>query len=91
MCNLLEYSNNYCTTSGSLWNSYRNEVNDDENKNDNANNRINNIKTKTNKSFGYKTKIIGGALADNNTLNEIVVAPLKYLSYFLEISRFTTN
>ena len=35
--NLLEYSDNYCVTSGSLWNYYRDEINYDKN----ANNRIN--------------------------------------------------
>ena len=33
MYNLLEYSDNYSTTSGSLWNHYRDEVNDDANEN----------------------------------------------------------
>ena len=32
-------------TSGSLWNYYRDEVNDAANENDNANNKINNNKT----------------------------------------------
>ena len=50
--NLLEYSDNYSMTSGSLWNYYRDEVNDDENENDNANNnRINNIKIITSQFF----------------------------------------
>ena len=30
MYNLLEYSDNYSMASGSLWNYYRDEVNDDE-------------------------------------------------------------
>ena len=38
-------------------------------KNDNANNRINSNKTITNKTFKYKTKMIGGTPNDNNTLN----------------------
>ena len=38
-------------------------------KNDNANNRINSNKTMTNKTFKYKTKMIGGTPNDNNTLN----------------------
>ena len=33
MHNLLEYSDNYSITSGSLWNYYRDEVNDDSNEN----------------------------------------------------------
>ena len=41
--NLLEYRNNYSMTSRSLWNSYREEVNDSANENDDANDfRINN-------------------------------------------------
>ena len=56
MYNLLEYSDKYSITSESLWNYYRDEVNDDENENDNANNRINNNKAITSKSFKYKTK-----------------------------------
>ena len=51
MYNSLEYSHNYSMTSGSLWNYYIDEVNDDENEHDNANNRINNNKTITSKSF----------------------------------------
>ena len=31
--NLLEYSDNNSMASGSLWNSYRDKVNDDENEN----------------------------------------------------------
>ena len=40
MYNLLEYSNNYSMASGSLWNYYRDEVNDDGNEIDNNKNRI---------------------------------------------------
>ena len=43
--NLLEYSDNYSMTSGSSWNYYRDEINDDENENYNANNRRNDVKT----------------------------------------------
>ena len=42
MCNLLEYSDNYSVTSGSLWNYYRHEINDDKNENDANENMINN-------------------------------------------------
>ena len=48
MYNLLEYSDNYCMTSGSLWNYYRG---DDENESNPAKNRINNNKRITSKSF----------------------------------------
>ena len=40
MYNLLEYSNNYSMASGSLWNYYGDEVNDDGNEIDDNNNRI---------------------------------------------------
>ena len=38
MYNLLEYSDNFSTTSGSLWNYYRDEVNDSDNEYIDANN-----------------------------------------------------
>ena len=41
MYNLLEYSNNYSIASRSLWNYYRDEVNDDVNENNAAGNKIN--------------------------------------------------
>ena len=59
-------------TSGSLWNYFSDEINDDKNENENANNRINNNKTITSKSFECKS--------NNNNLE--VVVPLKYLSNF---------
>ena len=49
MYNLLEHSGNYLMTSGSLWNYYRDEVNDTAN-GIVANHRTNNSKT-TGKSF----------------------------------------
>ena len=69
-------------TSGSLWNYYRNEINDDANENDDAGNyRINN-KTTTTKSFEYKTKITGSTPADNSRLDAEAVVPLQYFSNF---------
>ena len=81
-CNLLEYSDNYSMTSGSLWNYYRDEINDDENENDYNGNKTNNNKTTTSKSFKYKTKIIGSTSNNASRLNAEVVVPLKYLSNF---------
>ena len=49
MYNLLEYSDNYSMTSGSLWNFYKDEISHDVNEIDNANNRIDNNKTITSK------------------------------------------
>ena len=71
MYNLLEYSDNYSKTSGSLWNYYRDKINDSANKNNDANNyKINNNKITTSKSFEYKTKIRGRTPNDNNILFE---------------------
>ena len=44
MYNLLESNNNYSITSGSLWNYYRDKLNDDENKYNAAGNKINDNK-----------------------------------------------
>ena len=54
--NLLGYCDNYSMTSGSLWNFYRDEVNNDVNENNNANYKINNNKTTTSKSFEFRQK-----------------------------------
>ena len=81
MFELLEYSDNYSMASGSLWNCYRDDVNDDANENNAANNhRINNNKTRS-KSFEYKTKIIGSTPTNDNILVTEFVVPLKHLSY----------
>ena len=58
MHNLLDYNENYSITSESLWNYYKDEVNDSANENNSANDyRINNDKT-ISKSFKYKAKIM---------------------------------
>ena len=80
MYNLLEYSDNYSVTSGSLWNYYRDQANDSVIENDDDN-KISNSKRITSKSFEYKTKIIGST-SNNNILDAKVVVPLKYLSNF---------
>ena len=50
--NFLEYSNNYFMTSETLWNYYRDEVNDDVDENDDDDGyRVNNNKTRTSKYF----------------------------------------
>ena len=81
MHNLLEYSDNCYMTSESLWNHYRDEVNDSADEKKDANNhRINNNKT-TKKIFSvYKTKLIGNTPNNNSRLNKEVAVPLKYLS-----------
>ena len=75
MYNLLEYSSNYSMTLGSLWNYYRDEINDDENENNDDGNKINNSKSITSKSFKYKTKIMGITSNNNNILDVEVVVP----------------
>ena len=68
-------------TSGSLWNYYSDEINDDAN--ENANYKINNSKTIMSKDFEYKTKITGSMPNINNILDAEVVVTFKYLSNFL--------
>ena len=55
--NLLELSDNYSITSGSLWNYYRDEGNGDANENGDANYRLN-ISKKKKININGKTKII---------------------------------
>ena len=82
MYHLLEYSENYSMTSGSLWNHYREEINDDADENNSARIKINNNKTITSKSFLKKTKLIGSTPKNNNILDAKVVLPLKYVKSF---------
>ena len=79
--NLVEYNDNYSIT-GSFWNYYKDEVNDDANENNADNYRTNNNKAMTSKSFKYKTKIIESILDDNNTVDTEVVVSLKYWTNF---------
>ena len=83
MYNLIEYSNNYSKTSGSLWQYCKDipAVN-------NAGNIVDFNGANATDSFNFKTKITGQTAADNNNGNiagrvdvEIMV-PLKYLSNF---------
>ena len=70
MYNLLEYSDSYSVTSGSLWNDYRGEVNDSANENNNVNSyRICSNEKTTSKSSEYKTKLIGSPSDNNSRLN----------------------
>ena len=68
-------------TSGSLWNYYRDEVNDNTNENDADKYGIGNRKTVTSKSLEYNTKITGSTPA-GNLLDTEVVVPSKSLSNF---------
>ena len=63
MYNLLEYSKNCRKTIGSLYNYYRDELNDDADNNNFANNNAVNSST-----FNYKNKIIGNNNNGNSTI-----------------------
>ena len=76
MYNLLEYSQNYRKTTGSLFNYYRDELSDDADDNNSPN-----IKVINSKSFKYKSGITGTASNDGTKDVEIAV-PLKYLGNF---------
>ena len=67
MYNLMEYSGNYAKTSGSLWQYYRDEPN---------NNLANS------ESFKFKVKITGKTPNDDNEKDVEIMVPLKYLSNF---------
>ena len=72
MYNLIEYSDNYSDTSGSLWNFKRDEITNNAN-----------VTNDNNASpFKYKGSIIGDT-ENNGTKNGVKIAvPLKYLSNF---------
>ena len=61
--NLLEYSKNYRETIGSLYNYYRDELNDDADNNNFANNNV--VSSNT---FNYKNKIIGNTYNVDSTI-----------------------
>ena len=82
MYNLLEYSDNYSITSGSLRNYYRDGVNDNVCEKKAARIKINNNKTITGKSCECKTELIGSTPNNNKILGAEGVAPLRYLSNF---------
>ena len=67
MYNLIEYSDNYSKTSGSLWQYY---------KDDPHNNIVDS------ESFKSKVKITGITPVDGNTKDVEIIVPLKYLSNF---------
>ena len=67
MYNLIEYSDNYSKTSGSLWKYYRDEPNDN---------------LADSESIKSKIKITGSTPNDNNAKDVEIIVPLKYLSNF---------
>ena len=72
MYNLIEYSDNYSDTSGSLWNFKRDEIvnNADMTNGDNA------------PSFKYKASPIGNTKTNGTKKGVKRAVPLKYLSNF---------
>ena len=67
MYNLIEYSDNYVKTSGSLWKYYRDKPNDN---------------LEDSKSSKSKIKIIGKNPNNGNERDVEIMVPLKYLSIF---------
>ena len=65
MYNLIEYSDNYAKTSGSLWQYFRDEPDDD---------------LEDSESFKSKKKITGKTPNNNNAKDVEIMVPLKYLS-----------
>ena len=70
MYNLIEYSDNYAKTTGSLWQYFRDEPVDDDDDIEDS------------KSFKSKTKITGKTPIDDNEKDVEIMVPLKYLSDF---------
>ena len=67
MYNLIEYSDNYSKTSGSLWQYYKDDPNDNITRSE---------------SFKSKIKIIGKTPSEGNTEDVEIIVPLNYLSNF---------
>ena len=67
MYNLVEYSDNYSKTSGSLWQYYKDDPNDN---------------IADSESFKSKIKITGKTPDDGNTKDVEIIVSLKYLSNF---------
>ena len=70
MYNLIEYSDNYAKTTGSLWQYFRDEPVDDDDDIEDS------------KSFKSKTKITGKTPIDDNEKDVEIMVLLKYLSDF---------
>ena len=69
-------------TPGSLWNHYRDEVNDYVNETADKDNEINSDKTVKSKSFENKKKMLRSAPNNISIINTEVVVLLIYLSSF---------
>ena len=77
MYNLIEYSDNYAKTSGSLW-QYCKDI---PARNNNDNNNINFTEDNRTDSFNFKVKFTGQT-GDDGTKDVEIMVPLKYLSNF---------
>ena len=71
MYNLIEYSDNYAKTTGSLWQYFRDDDGDGDD-----------IDIEDSKSFKSKVKITGKTPNDDNEKDVEIMVPLKYLSNF---------
>ena len=67
MYNMIEYNNNYSKTSGSLWQYYKDDPNDNITRSE---------------SFKSKIKITGKPPADKNMKNVEILVPFKHLTNF---------
>ena len=67
ICNLIEYSDNYAKTTGSLWQDFRDDPNDN---------------LANSESFKSKIKITGKTPNNDNEKDVEIMVPLKYLSNF---------
>ena len=74
--NLIEYSDNYSKTSGSLWQYYKDEPNGN---------------LADSESFNSKVKITEKFFAGGNTKDVKIIVPLKYLSNFLTLDMSLIN
>ena len=75
MYNLIEYSDNYEDSTGSLYQFKRDEITT-------GNDANADIADNNSRSFTYKTNLVGDVVADANTHDIKIVVPLKYLSNF---------
>ena len=69
MYNLIEYSDNYAKTSGSLWQYFRDEPDDNDDMDES-------------KSLKSKIKITGKTPNNGNEKDVEIIVPIKYLSNF---------
>ena len=76
---MLEYNTNYRKATGSFWNYYRDEPNEEST---GGGNGAIKYSIRNSKSFDYKTSITGTLEGDNTEKEAEIVVPLKHLSNF---------